>query len=74
MASRKFHAKASGHEADVDMSPGDESMDDNGRQDWFANANGSSLARMCYDKSKSGPEDDQWVLIKNKHSSKLRDI
>eukprot|EP00973_Karenia_brevis_P000774 107956-Karenia_brevis.AAC.1 len=74
MASRKLHAKASGHEADVDMSPGDDSLDDNGRQERFANAKKSSLARMCYDKSKSGPEDDQWVLIKTKHNSKLRDI
>eukprot|EP00973_Karenia_brevis_P088252 12236816-Karenia_brevis.AAC.1 len=29
---------------------------------------------MCYDKSKSGPEDDQLVLLKTKQSSKLRDI
>eukprot|EP00973_Karenia_brevis_P072227 10034388-Karenia_brevis.AAC.1 len=60
MASRKFHAKASGHEADVDMSPGDDSMDDSGCQEWFANAKKFSLARICYHKSKSGLEDDQW--------------
>eukprot|EP00973_Karenia_brevis_P018514 2539025-Karenia_brevis.AAC.1 len=53
MASRKFRAKASEHEADVDTSPEDDSMDDNGRQKLLAEAKKSSLARMCYDKSKS---------------------
>eukprot|EP00973_Karenia_brevis_P034839 4807341-Karenia_brevis.AAC.1 len=29
---------------------------------------------MCNNKSKSGPEDDQWVLLKTKHKSKLKEI
>eukprot|EP00973_Karenia_brevis_P060209 8378159-Karenia_brevis.AAC.1 len=29
---------------------------------------------MCYDDSKSKLGDDQWVLLKVKHNSKLRDI
>eukprot|EP00973_Karenia_brevis_P023008 3169420-Karenia_brevis.AAC.1 len=35
------------------------------------------LAQMCYDKSKSGPQDDQWVILsetETKHDESMRDV
>eukprot|EP00973_Karenia_brevis_P021590 2968091-Karenia_brevis.AAC.1 len=32
------------------------------------------MTNLCYDKSKPGRKDDQWVLLKMKPNSKLKDI
>eukprot|EP00973_Karenia_brevis_P066284 9212546-Karenia_brevis.AAC.1 len=61
-------------DADDDMSPADAASHIEERQEWFAHANKSSQTGMCCDTSKSGPGDDEWVLLEAISNSTPKDM